>query len=123
MQPDESFDSSYESLLRISAALGDVKPRNTAILQAKLDSLSKFLYCDWPFIPRKVTHRTGQASTSAVMLDDEDTSPRAAKKGTEKEERCSVCLSVSPVPLLLPQRDKLTDIWLETRNMKRGILA
>ncbi|KAM0752281.1 hypothetical protein T439DRAFT_324353 [Meredithblackwellia eburnea MCA 4105] len=86
---DDDFDSSYESLIRLSERLGDVKPRG--VKQEKLEALTKFKYKDWPF-PQQASEATavGVASTSAVKMDEDQ--PALARRGLEKEERCAVCL-------------------------------
>lgn len=65
-----------------------------------MNSLRRFKYREWPHFVRRVTRRTGVASSSAVKLDDDEDEAvdaggieRFAVKGTEKEERCAVCLT------------------------------
>ncbi|KAI5481507.1 zinc finger, RING-type protein [Pseudohyphozyma bogoriensis] len=87
---DDDFDTSYESLLRLSERLGDVKPKG--VPEAKLSELRRFPYSQWPLPTRRqsITPPVGVASTSAVTMD-EDVVP-FARRGLEKEERCAVCL-------------------------------
>lgn len=93
---DDDFDTSYESLIRLQERLGDVKPKGVSA--DRLSALKQFKYKDWPFPPRKevvvrveVTSSSPIATTSAVTMDVEEP-PALARRGLEKEERCSVCL-------------------------------
>ncbi|SCV69573.1 BQ2448_2593 [Microbotryum intermedium] len=99
---DDLFDSSYDALLRLSEQLGDVvKPKG--VPEDKLAALRTFEYKDWPMPQRNeapdsiTTTADPVASTSTAMPAgwtqvDSNVVPKLARKGLEKEERCSVCL-------------------------------
>ncbi|SGY77274.1 BQ5605_C005g03593 [Microbotryum silenes-dioicae] len=103
---DDLFDSSYDALLRLSEQLGDVvKPKG--VPEDKLAALRTFKYKAWPMPERREASRSPSMTTtiSTVPVASTSTSrpfgstmvdpvlvPALARKGVEKEERCSVCL-------------------------------
>ncbi|GAA5826713.1 hypothetical protein JCM11251_002865 [Rhodosporidiobolus azoricus] len=89
---DDTFDDSYEALLRLSERLGEAKPKG--VPQSKLDQLRRFRYGEWP---------AGEREGEKEELEDEGLAGkgkgkerakegRLAVKGVEKEARCPVCL-------------------------------
>ncbi|GAA6008100.1 hypothetical protein JCM11491_001884 [Sporobolomyces phaffii] len=92
---DDEFDASYEGLLRLSAQIGDVKPKGAS--QDALAKLRTFPYSKWPYIEHSVAARDGVpvATTSAETLEKEveESRPEFARVGVEKESRCAICLS------------------------------
>ncbi|GAA5948311.1 hypothetical protein JCM10213_000085 [Rhodosporidiobolus nylandii] len=80
---DDTFDTSYEALLRLSEQLGDVKPKGVSA--SKLEQLRRFKYADWPAL----AETSGGIGTSKGK---EKEMLKLAEKGREKEERCPVCL-------------------------------
>ncbi|SCZ97109.1 BZ3500_MvSof-1268-A1-R1_Chr4-2g06996 [Microbotryum saponariae] len=103
---DDLFDSSYDALLRLSEQLGDVvKPKG--VPEDKLAALRTFKYKAWPIPERRDASNSPSMTTtiSTVPVASTSTSrpfgstmvdpvivPALARKGLEKEERCSVCL-------------------------------
>ncbi|GAA6013330.1 hypothetical protein JCM10207_000857 [Rhodosporidiobolus poonsookiae] len=81
---DETFDDSYEALLRLSERLGDVKPRGAS--GDKLASLRKFSYEAWPAGALKADERTEESKGKGKEKE------KLAEKGVEKETRCPICL-------------------------------
>lgn len=119
LQEDDEFDSSYEALLRLSAQIGDVKPKGVPV--EALSKLRTFPYSQWPYIDHK-TSSPGKdapvASTSANKIEEEK--PKFARQGIDKEIACSVCLSVSHESLLslrLGNPDSKT--FLESTGLRR----
>ncbi|GAA5973059.1 hypothetical protein JCM11641_000392 [Rhodosporidiobolus odoratus] len=78
---DDTFDTSYEALLRLSERLGDVKPKGVS--NARLDKLPRFTYAEWPAPGRELGEGEKGKGREEVRL---------AEKGVDKEERCPVCL-------------------------------
>ncbi|GAA6060164.1 hypothetical protein JCM10212_005165 [Sporobolomyces blumeae] len=93
---DDEWDSSYEALLRLSAAIGDAKPKGVS--PEKISALRTFAYSDWPYIEHQRSTTSADnggsvdpiASTSAVQIVEDK--PALARKGIEKEAICPVCL-------------------------------
>ncbi|GAA5939234.1 uncharacterized protein JCM15063_004462 [Sporobolomyces koalae] len=86
---DDEFDASYEGLLRLSAQIGDVKPKG--IGAEALARLRTFPYSQWPYIEHASSKsEVPIASTSASLIGVDK--PQFARKGIEKEERCGICL-------------------------------
>ncbi|GAA5887098.1 hypothetical protein JCM16303_007133 [Sporobolomyces ruberrimus] len=88
---DDEFDASYEGLLRLSAQIGDVKPKGVS--EDAMATLRTFPYSKWPYIEHESASKTESpiASTSANQL--ELVKPEFARKNIEKEARCAICLS------------------------------
>lgn len=85
IQSDDNFDDSYESLLRLSARLGDVKPKDRGLSREKISSFNTFKYADWPSRSTDLRESIqAVASTSALPLSDGN---------SEKEEKCGICLT------------------------------
>ncbi|GAA5899870.1 RING finger protein [Sporobolomyces salmoneus] len=89
---DDEFDASYEGLLRLSAQIGDAKPKGVS--QDAIARLRTFPYSQWPYIERSSKEGKNTdpiPSTSAKTIEGE-TKPEFARKNIEKEARCAICL-------------------------------
>ncbi|GAA5954248.1 hypothetical protein JCM3765_005331 [Sporobolomyces pararoseus] len=84
---DDDFDASYEGLLRLSAQIGDAKPKG--VPQEAIAQLRTFPYSQWPYIERSSSSVI--ASTSARTIEGEE-KPQFARKNVDKEARCAICL-------------------------------
>lgn len=92
-QDDDSFDDSYEALIRLSERLGSVKPKGVSV--DKLSAMKRFRYADWPLVEKKGGEISlGGKGKGRAKDGEEEGKMRLAVKGVDKESRCSICLTV-----------------------------